>query len=103
MSASQINSTNYVNSAPVQFKTHDQGRLRPELKRAFLKSQMITNEDCEIGMISLGGLWWLLVLEGAKEAEILDRYEKLWAILSFQEFKTGQRIVIARAHRIGQG
>jgi hypothetical protein len=64
---------------------------------------MITNEDCEIGMIHHNDEWWLLILEGKREAEILERYEKLWAILSFQESKDGQRIVIARAHRIGQG
>jgi len=85
------------------FQSYIGGQLRTDLRRAFLKSQMITNEDCEIGMILHGDEWWLLILEGKREAEILERYEKLWAILSFQESKDGQRIVIARAHRIGQG
>ena len=87
----------------LDFQSYQAGRLRPDLRRAFLKSQMITLEDLEIGMLWHDDLWWLLVLEGAKEAEIFERYEKLWAILSFQETKSGQRIVIARAHRMGQG
>lgn len=87
----------------LDFQSHVEGRLRSDLRRAFLKSQMITEEDCEIGMVLHGDQWWLLILEGKREAEILERYEKLWAILSFQESKNGQRIVIARAHRIGQG
>ena len=89
--------------ARLEFQSYIGGQLRSDLRRAFLKSQMITNEDCEIGMILHGDQWWLLILEGKREAEILERYEKLWAILSFQESKDGQRIVIARAHRIGQG
>ena len=89
--------------ARLDFQSYSGGRLRYDLHRAFLKSQMITNEDYEIGMIQHDGEWWLLILEGKREAEILERYEKLWAILSFQEAKNGQRIVIARAHRIGQG
>ena len=87
----------------LDFQSYIGGQLRYDLRRAFLKSQMLTNEDCEIGMLWHGDEWWLLILEGKREAEILERYEKLWAILSFQESKDGQRIVIARAHRIGQG
>jgi hypothetical protein len=89
--------------ARLGFQSYIGGQLRTDLRRAFLKSQMITNEDCEIGMIHHNDEWWLLILEGKREAQILERYEKLWAILSFQESKDGQRIVIARAHRIGQG
>lgn len=89
--------------ARLDFQAHINGQLRTDLRRAFLKSQMITNEDCEIGMLWHSDQWWLLILEGKKEAEILERYEKLWAILSFQESKQGQRIVIARAHKVGQG
>ena len=89
--------------ARLDFQAYIGGQVRTDLRRAFLKSQMITNGDCEIGMILHGDQWWLLILEGKREAQILERYEKLWAILSFQESKQGQRIVIARAHRIGQG
>lgn len=85
------------------FSAHHNGQLRTDLRKAFLKSQMITNEDCEIGMVKHDGIWWLLILEGKREAEILERYEKLWAILSFQENKDGQRIAIARAHSITKG
>lgn len=84
------------------FQTQQEGKLRPDLHKAFLKSAYISNEDCDVGYIVHDGYSWQLVLESQKEAKILEHYGKLWAILSFQESKSGKRIVIARAHRIGE-
>ena len=43
----------------LDFQSYQAGRLRPDLRRAFLKSQMITLEDLEIGMLWHDDLWWL--------------------------------------------
>ena len=87
------------------FKVYSQGKLDPGILKAFLAKKIITNEDCEIGYLTQCDQDYQLILESQKEAQILDSFGLLPALISFQQHKDGQCYAIARyyrAHSISQ-
>lgn len=87
-----------MNKAPA-FKVYSQGKLDPSITKAFLAKKIITNEDCEVGYLTQCDQDYQLILESQTEAQILDSFGLLPALISFQQHKDGQCYAIARYYR----
>lgn len=87
------------------FAAHRQDKsLKPHILRAFLRSIKLTQEDIDIGWITLpeDRTEWIIILDDMEIAKELTAFGSCYCIVSFQVWSNKRNYAVARKDTVGR-